>query len=127
MSIAGAFSRSIADALHQQLEMSTSTATSPAEHETQEQQFIWPPELLCWVLISGASAYQDPENRTWFIARLAELALTWEISSFEELVTCLKCVFWVEGELGLEKVCQDIWRDVEDIIEEVGKGAGVDV
>ena len=100
MSIAGAFSRSIAQALRMHIEAYLSGGN---------ESHVWPCEILCWVLVSGASAVQEASNRAWFIACIGEFAAARHMKEFNELVQLLSSVIWVGGEF--EYVCRAVWND----------------
>jgi hypothetical protein len=101
MSIAGAFSRFIAHALRLHLQ---------ADLKTVNNHPVWQPELLCWILVTGATAVQEPRDRNWFLARLGEFVAAEKIGSFDELVVILKRVIWVDGSFGY--TCRIIWAQL---------------
>lgn len=101
MSIVGAFSTSIAQILRMHLH---------ADLVGRNEQQAWPCEILCWVLITGASAARAITDRTWFIARIADFAATQQIQQFTDLVQLLSKVLWLEEEFGC--TCREVWKNV---------------
>jgi hypothetical protein len=74
---------------------------------------IWNPELLCWVLMTGAVTKQDETHRGWFVRRAAEFSRLHGICSFEGLAEVLQKVAWAEGKFA--QSCQRVWNEVEKI------------
>lgn len=74
---------------------------------------IWNPELLCWVLMTGAVTKQDDAHRGWFVRRVAEYCSLYGIYSFDGLAESLQRVAWADGKFA--QSCQRVWSEVEKI------------
>lgn len=75
------------------------------------QVAIWNPELLCWVLMTGAVTTQDEQHRAWFVKRVSDFCTVHGIYSFEGLAELLQKVAWAEGKFASS--VQRVWHEID--------------
>lgn len=104
ITISGVSASSIALSLKTSLEMGFEASESPT---------IWKPQLLCWVLMTGAVTPQIRGNRVWFVRRVAQYIALYRVHRFDNLVKVLQLTAWSEGEFA--RRCNQVWKELEAI------------
>ncbi len=100
MSVSGVYCQSIAVALRACLETGCDELESPVR---------WSPEVLCWLLVSGAMTNQVNTLQMWYRRRVADFVRYQKLQNFDQLEAMLRKVVWAGDEFGA--ACRTIWMD----------------
>jgi hypothetical protein len=86
------------------------------------------PRILTWILVTGAIASKDREERSWFVPQLADVCQVYGLRYWEDLKEWLRSFLFLES--GNEGRIRGVWDEVEGfmgVLERLGVGKGDDV
>lgn len=81
------------------------------------------PRILTWILVTGAIASKDREERSWFVPQLADVCQVYGVRYWEDLKEWLRSFLFLES--GNEARIRGVWDEVEGfmgVLERLGVG-----